>query len=265
MKLAIHQIQMWSSSIKLFCFAEWRQMRLIYYNIFLLLNGLLYGSNAYCINDSVKIKNTIVFDTAKIEVREPEAKKQNELLNNSDYQYDHIGPAPKTIWERFKDWFWRKIGELYSSKGGSIGFRILEYLLIAAAIVLIVVLLLKNNVRALFYGESASVSVDFKEFEEDIHKINFNELISVALSEKDFRRAVRLHFLKLLKELTDKNLITWKIDKTNNDYSVELSNSKYKMQFEELAISYEYIWYGNFSLDETNFKITIEKFNQFAI
>jgi len=251
MKLAIPKITMWSSTIKLICCFT-----------FLLLYGLLYSSKAYCINNSKKI---IVFDSLKVEVREPAAEKEKELLNNEDYQYDHIGPAPKTPWERFKEWFWRKVDELFNTKGGSIGLNILKYLLIAAAIVLIIILLLKNNVRALFYGKSASVSIDFKEFEEDIHKINFTELITTALAEKDFRRAIRLHFLKLLKELTDKNLIAWKIDKTNNDYSIELVNSKYSSSFKELILLYEYVWYGSFELDETNFKTIIEKFNLFEI
>ena len=74
-----------------------------------------------------------------------------------------------------------------------------------------------------------------------------------------------LPFLKLLKELTDKNLISWKIDKTNSDYSIELSNSKYSKQFKELAFLYEYIWYGDFPVDDTNFKSTISKFNELKI
>ena len=130
---------------------------------------------------------------------------------------------------------------------------------------MIAVLLSRNNIRALFFSKSDTIPIDYNEFEEDIHKINFDELIATALSEKDFRRAVRLHFLKLLKELADKNLILWKIDKTNNDYSIELSDSKYSKHFKELAVLYEYIWYGNFELDETNFKTTIEKFKQFEI
>jgi hypothetical protein len=67
----------------------------------------------------------------------------------------------------------------------------------------------------------------------------------------------------LLKELTDKNLIHWQIDKTNNDYTIELSKSKFSSQFNELALLYEYIWYGDFDLNEERFKSTIEKFNAF--
>ena len=125
--------------------------------------------------------------------------------------------------------------------------------------------MLKNDIRAVFYGKSASVVIDFKEFSENIHKINFEELIADAISRRDYRKAVRLHFLKLLKELTDNNLITWQIDKTNNDYSIELSNSKFSSKFKELVLMYEYIWYGDLQLDEENFKSSILKFKEFKV
>ena len=245
---------MWNNSIKSFIFL-----------FFSFLYSFLYSENAYCANDTTKVKNEISYDYSKVEIRSLSPEQQNTLLNNADYKYDRVGPAPKTLWDRIMEWFWRKIDELFNSKGGALGIQIFEYLLLVAAIVLIVLLLLKNNIRALFYGKSASVPIDFKEFEEDIHKINFNELIEDALLKKDFRRAVRLHFLKLLKELSDKNFITWKIDKTNNDYSIELSNSKYSEHFKELTHLYEYIWYGDFQLDENSFIDTISKFKDFKL
>lgn len=248
MKLEIHQAQMQSNIIK---------------NYFFLLLLLCYFKATGSGGDIQMKGNTIVFDSSAIDVREPADEKQKELLNNPNYIYDRIGPAPKTLWQRFKEWMARKINELFNSKGGEIGLAILKYALIITAIVLIVFLLLKNNIRSLFYGKSASIAIDFKELEEDIHKIDFNGLIATALLERDFRRAIRLHFLKLLKELTDKNLITWRTDKTNNDYFIELSNTKYSSNFKELAFLYEYIWYGNFQLDEADFLATIEKFKLF--
>ncbi len=243
---------MWSNSIK------------FYFIFFLFLCGLFHGSAVYCKSNADKIKTKIVFDSSKIEVRQLNEIDQKKLLSNTNYNYDKVGPAPKSLWQRFKEWLGRKIDGIIDTKSGSIVLEILKYILIVASIVLIIFLLLKNDIRALFYGKSASLSIDFKEFEEDIHTINFNELIDIALSEKDFRRAIRLHFLKLLKELSDKNLISWKIDKTNNDYAIELADTRYK-HFKELAISYEYIWYGNFPLEEIHFKSTIEKFKMFEI
>ena len=237
----------------------------IYLSFIFFLFGLFHSLTIYSACDSLKTTKTVASDSSRIEIREPAAEKQKELLNNPEYKYDRVGPAPKTPWQRFKEWLSRKIQELFSSKGGEISLTILKYALIIAAIVLIVFLLLKNNIRSLFYGKSARVAIDFKEFEEDIHTINFDELIAIALSEKDFRRAVRLHFLKLLKELTTKNLIAWKIDKTNKDYHIDLLNTQCSSSFKELAFLYEYIWYGDFQLDVDNFRITIEKFKSFTI
>jgi hypothetical protein len=242
---------MWKNSIKNFL------------SIVMTLCIFLYGNASYCA-DTINLKK-VIYDSAKVEIRQPSAEKQQELLHDTDYRYDRIGPAPKGLWERFTDWFWRKIAELFTSKGGALGFKIFEYALIIAAIVIIVMLILKNDVRALFYGKSAAVTIDFSEFEEDIHKINFDELITDAISKKDFRKAVRLHFLKLLKELTDNNLITWQIDKTNNDYSIELAKSKYSHGFRELTLLYEYIWYGDFKIDETGFAAMLRKFKEFKI
>ena len=231
----------------------------------ILLCSLLYSPNTYCVIYSSATKNVLVYDSSKIDVRKPDPQTQKKLLENSDYKYDRIGPQPKSLWDRFVEWFWRTIDKLFNTKGGQIGLSIFQYALIIAVIVIIILLLLKNNIRALFYGKSASVSIDFKEFEENIHKINFDELIADAISKKDFRKAVRLHFLKLLKELTDNDLIKWQIDKTNSDYSIELVNSRYSSKFQELALLYEYIWYGDFQLDETNFISTISKFKEFKV
>jgi len=230
--------------------------------LLLLLFYLTNSANGICSTDTsnvVIVKN----DSSNIKIKVPPSAELQKMLSDEDYIYDRVGPAPKTPWERFKEWFWRMVDDLFDSNGGKIGLGILKYLLIAAAIVLIIFLLIKNNIRSLFYGKSASIAIDFKEFEEDIHSINFQELIAKAIQNKDYRKAVRLHFLKLLKELTDKNLIKWQIDKTNNDYTIELAKSKYSAQFNELALLYEYIWYGDFELSEESFKNTVSKFNAF--
>src|ERR1035437_6918408 len=99
---------MWSSNIK------------FYFTFFLLLYDALYSSNGYCKNNSAKVKSIVVFDSSKIEVRQLNANNQQKLLNNIDYKYDKIGPEPKSLWERLKEWFWRKVGELLDTKGGTV-------------------------------------------------------------------------------------------------------------------------------------------------
>lgn len=231
--------------------------------IVLLFN--LGSTIAYSSVDTAKNTISIPLDSSKVTVRKLNAAEQKALLANPVYKYDRVGPVPESLWERFKDWLSRTFDKIFASSSGQIGWAIFRYILIVAVIVILIYLLVKNEIRALFYGKSATVEIDFKEFDEDIHKINFDELIEEAISKKDYRKAVRLHFLKLLKDLTDNNLIKWKIDKTNKDYSMELANSKYNAMFNQLSLTYEYIWYGDFQLDETNFKTTIAQFKQFKV
>ena len=135
------------------------------------------GAIAFALNDSIKKNDSVIKnDSSHIDIKVPPSAELQKMLSDEDYIYDRVGPAPKTPWERFKEWFWRMVDDLFDSNGGKIGLGILKYLLIVAAIVLIIFLLIKNDIRALFYGKSASIAIDFKEFEEDIHSINFQEL-----------------------------------------------------------------------------------------
>jgi hypothetical protein len=235
-----------------------------YYLFFFTVLCLCGSTESYCAADSTK-QHVLTFDSSQVQVRQPDPVKQQELLESPEYKYDRVGPAPKGLWDRFTEWLWRTLDRVFSTNGGKLSLSIFQYALIIAVIVVVILLVLKNDIRAVFYGKSASVPIDFREFDEDIHRINFDEMIAAAIAAKDYRKAVRLHFLKLLKDLTDHDLIAWQIDKTNNDYSMELKNSKYSKSFSELALMYEYIWYGDFHLDENNFNNTISKFRAFKV
>ena len=149
-----------------------------------LLFSLLFSTKAFSAKDSAAVKVAIPCDSSNVQIRKPNSVEQKSILENADYKYDRIGPIPKSPWERFKHWLSEMFEKLFLSKGGQIGFSIFQYIVIIAVIVIIVLLVLKNNIRALFYGKSASVAIDFKEFEEDIHTINFDELITKAISKK---------------------------------------------------------------------------------
>ncbi|MCE3281188.1 MAG: hypothetical protein K0S44_3379 [Bacteroidetes bacterium] len=202
------------------------------------------------------------YDSLGTEVRTLPGKEKDELFSSKDYVYDKTGPAPRSLWDKFTNWLSEHLDDLFETKGMNIGLRILEYALIIAAIVIIVLLLLKNNIRSLFYGKSAEADLEFSDLKENIHLINFDALISEAIANKDFRRATRLQFLRTLKDLSDRELIKWKIDKTNHDYSMELSNSKHSSRFNELALLYDHVWYGDLKIDEEKYNQLEKKFKE---
>lgn len=92
---------------------------------------------------------------------------------------------------------------------------------------------------------------------EDFDKNNYEQLLHLALENKDFRLATRYYYLSLLKRLSQKKLISYHKDKTNTEYTFELPDGSMRKDFSLLAYIYDYVWYGEFQVDEDKFK-TIE-------
>lgn len=214
---------------------------------------------------SFSMATEIGADSSAIEVKMLTQTAKDELLNNSDYQYEKIKIDEKSPWDRFWEWVDEKISKLFDGEKGDYTFTIFKYILIAATVSLLIYVFFKNNIRTLFYGKSASVKIDFNEIEEHIDSIDFEKLISDAINKKDFRKAVRYDFLKALKKLSDQNFIQWRVDKTNNDYTAELKNKKIESDFKEMVFIYEYYWYGNFPIDENEYTKCKNKFNAIKI
>lgn len=93
---------------------------------------------------------------------------------------------------------------------------------------------------------------------EDIFAINYQREIEKAVAEGNYRLAVRLHFLRLLKDMSDRNLIRYKQDKTNFDYLTELASTSHYSQFFRATRNYEYSWYGLFPVSNDAYR-TIKK------
>lgn len=96
--------------------------------------------------------------------------------------------------------------------------------------------------------------LDYTVKDENIHELNFVDEIDLAVEQQDYRRAIRLIYLYALKLLSDKNVIDWLPAKTNHDYLYEIQNEYFKKQFSMLSYYFEYVWYGDFQANATQFK-----------
>jgi len=99
--------------------------------------------------------------------------------------------------------------------------------------------------------------------DEDINETDIDGLLQKAIYNKEYRLAIRYYYLSVLKLLSDKKLIDYHKDKTNSEYLFEIENEVTKKQFSYLSYIYSYVWYGDFPVDETNFKLAENKYKSF--
>lgn len=99
--------------------------------------------------------------------------------------------------------------------------------------------------------------------DEDIHETDLEALLNKALNNKDYRLAIRYYYLSIIKTLSNKKLIDYHKDKTNSEYLFEIENLTTRSEFSYLTYVYTYIWYGDFPIDEANFKIAENKYQSF--
>lgn len=98
--------------------------------------------------------------------------------------------------------------------------------------------------------------------EEDINETDFEKLLQLAISNKDYRLATRYFYLATLQKLTKNKKIEYHKDKTNTEYMFELEES-YQEQFSYISYLYNYVWYGEFPVDATKFSTIQKSFTSF--
>lgn len=79
---------------------------------------------------------------------------------------------------------------------------------------------------------------------------DFDRLARQAAASGNYRLAVRYHYLQVLHKLAGKNLLELSVDKTNYQYVRELSGTAFRDEFAALTLHYEYVWYGEFNIQE---------------
>ena len=186
---------------------------------------------------------------------------------DEDFSYETVKPR-ESFWDRLM----RKVDRFFNSIFGSnlnssfsfgkILLRIFAIILAGFIIYFLIRFLIGKNIG--FFGKKNS-AVDIKEedLHENIHEINFADTIAKFENSAEYRLAVRYHFLLILKKLSDKKIISWNPEKTNKDYSYEIKDENLKNRFSDLALIFDYIWYGEFGVDHNSYLKFKEQFQSF--
>lgn len=187
-----------------------------------------------------------------------------DFRNQEDFIYDKERPPTNNSWW---DRFWYKVrrflSDLFSVETDFSWWALLKYSFFALVIAFIIRKLFGADLRTLFYNKAEINSIEYETISENIHELDYTKDIQEAIQQGNYRKAVRLYYLKSLKVLADKEIIKWKLDKTNGDYRREVSQSDYAHSFGEITRLFDYVWYGEFPVDKPLFDETEQKFQRF--
>lgn len=198
----------------------------------------------------------------------PRKFRDNFIKHYKTSEFNYTPQAPKpTGWDKLM----RKIAELLRDIFGStdarqtvsygaVFLKILGFLLLGFVLYLVISYFVSVEGNFIFKKKNRLVKIDSEDITENIHEINFSEKILQSEKSKDFRTAIRYQFLNVLKKLSDKRMIDWNTDKTNHDYLKEITQEKTKSFFSEMLYIFEYVWYGEFEIDEEAYQHFKKKF-----
>jgi len=153
----------------------------------------------------------------------------------------------------------------YTPIGERSWFKTLIWLIIIGGFAGFIIWYLAGNNVGLFRKRQRLINNnEEEEISDDIFAINYQKEIDKAVHQDNYRLAVRLMFLQLLKELSEKNIIQYKQGLTNADYLLQLSPTTYYPGFFRITRNYEYSWYGLFDVSAEAYSIIKNDFNNFS-
>jgi len=216
--------------------------------------------------DSVLLKNPVSEN-----IIYPKNFKENIRSRYKGEEFDYSTSKPQeSFWDKLR----RKILKLIQTIFGDTSLessaqittaviRLFAIVLVGFLLYFIIKFIISKNGNFIFGKRNKNVIINDEELHENIHEINFPESIASFERSKDYRSAVRYQFLFVLKKLSDRKLILWNPEKTNKDYAAELKAPHLKNEFSNLSYIFDYVWYGEFSINDQSYTKFKEQYQSF--
>lgn len=211
--------------------------------------------------------DSIPSDDSSIERRQFENVKENYL--GDDFIYER-NVENSGWWTRFKQWLNDLIRDLFNlnsagqaSKATDIALKIAGVIIFLLVIYFIFKAVINDEGNWVFGKSSDKRIIPVTDIESNIYATDFKQLIAEAENEHNYRLAIRYYYLWLLKGLTNAEIIEYDVEKTNSDYFNEITSKTIKDEFSYTSYLYNYIWYGEFDVNEQQFTKAKTAFTKF--
>ena len=211
--------------------------------------------------ESIQVKQTLIdsipSDDSSLKKRQFEDLK--DTYQGDDFVYERT-VENSGWWTRFKQWLSDLIRDLFNlSSAGQASIAADIALKIGGVIIFLLVIYfifkaVMNNEGKWVFGKSSDKNIiPITDIENNIYATDFRQLIAEAEKDNNYRLAIRYYYLWLLKGLTNAEIIEYDVEKTNSDYFNEITSKSIAEEFSYTSYLYNYIWYGEFDVNEQQF------------
>lgn len=233
-------------------------------NILLYILFFLFTISVTAQKDSLVVQ----YDKSELQVKKFDNNQLDNYRNGKEFDYTEYKSKP-TILSRIWTWFKRVLTKILSWLFGveeavgilAVILRIIPYVILLLILGLLIKFFLKVNMNTIISGKTDKSNVLLTEDEEIINNKNIQSLIDKAISQKNYRLAVRYYYLLVLQKLQENEVIDWEPQKTNEDYIKEIKQKNIIDRFKNLTYLYDFVWYGNFEINEVEFSKVTSSFN----
>ncbi|WP_420572656.1 DUF4129 domain-containing protein [Kordia sp.] len=223
----------------------------------------LAGSVSYAA--TITPQQNVIEDTSDVMPKTYE-EDFKDRYDSSEYVYEQ--EKSDGWFTRFVDWLERTIQSIFDfdSRQKASDFisdltDIFYVVLIIVVVFFIVRAIMNGEGRWVFGKRSDKKIIRHEDVETNIHVVDFQKLISEAVTNRDYRLAIRYQYLNMLKKLSASEIISYDPEKTNLDYTYEIKNDSLREQFQYTSYLYNYVWYGEFSIDKAQYEQALESFS----
>lgn len=190
-------------------------------------------------------------------------EQEKKVFDDSQLHYNVNTKYEPGFFDRLINWLSELIFGDSNYENLVLTRKTIMWIVIVISIGVVIWLLTKTDLSRLIKPESKMTSFNFNELTDDLSTINFDKMISDSLKNNDLRSAIRWHYLRTLFLLEKNKYLTFEPSKTNIDYKNDLKKTPFQNEFVALSRIYEYVWYGKFEVDQSNYQEFNKEFTQF--
>ena len=203
------------------------------------------------------------YDDRTLEVRELPTDL-SEQYSGDEFDYEETTQEADNFITDFFDWLFAALGRWFGIDISPLWAEIIKwtvYAIFAAIAIYLLVRLLTGEKASGIKARGDENKNQIKVEETHIKELDLNKYIDEAIANGNYRNAVRYLYLNSLKKLSASGKIDWDFQKTNSDYYREIKDVELKTQFQKVSYLYDYVWYGEFAIDEFAFAKARQQFD----